>query len=131
MTAQYKKLTRWEMLHGYSIALPEGATLPPSLPAVLAEIDRAPAESLVVTPHDYYPLLRTRLRDLGLPFQATYKQLEAAEIIGVSDHTVRKWTRAGKMPCCRTPFGRPYYTAQNLEGHLRECEGLRSTKAAD
>jgi len=77
-----------------------------------------------------YPRLRTKLRDLGLPFQAKFNQVETAQIIGVSDHTVRDWTKAGKMHFCRTPFGRLYYIPQNIEDHLTECEGPRPRTAA-
>jgi len=114
-------LKRWEALQGYSVALPGEETLPAALSAALAGTDRTPAEPPAAIPIDY-PLLRTRLRDQGLAFQAKYNQGETAQILGVSDRTVRDWTNAGKMRCCRSPLGRPYYTAQNIEDHLTECE---------
>ena len=35
-----------------------------------------------------------------------YKLSEAAEILGVHPHTIRKWEWAGKIKCVRTPGGR-------------------------
>jgi len=63
-----KKQKRWESLQGYSLALPDGITLPSALPPALAELTPAAEEPAAPIPIDY-PRFRTKLRDQGLSFQ--------------------------------------------------------------
>lgn len=124
---------RWEALQELTVELPEPSE-PSSLQthpeSPLPAADCAHPELSSGSTTQSYSRLRVRLRDLGLPFQAQYNQGETAQIIVVSDRTVRDWTNAGKMPCCHYPYGRPYYTPQNIEDYLTACERPRPRKAA-
>jgi hypothetical protein len=97
--------------------------LPPALAAADSH-DEFPA-----TISTDYPRLRMALRDRGLPFQETYSQREAAQILGKTDRTVRSWTRHNKIGC-HSPSCRPYYTAANLEAYFAACERPRPRKTA-
>lgn len=115
--------SRTEYLQNLEVNFPSPAPAP-SMP------EAEPAAEAPTPIQTNYPRLRTKLSDLGLPFRAKFNQAQTAQVIGVSDRTVRDWTNEGKMPCCRYPSGRPYYTPGNIESHLVECERPRPRKAA-
>jgi hypothetical protein len=119
------KPNRTEYLQHLEVNFPPPTSLPaPSMP------EAEPVPEAPVPVHIDYPHLRTKLSDQGLPFRAKFNQAQTAQVIGVSDRTVRDWTNEGKMPCCRYPSGRPYYTPGNIENLLIECERPRPRKAA-
>ena len=47
----------------------------------------------------------------------------AAEILEVSEHTLRRWADAGVVPCRRTPSGQRQFLPGDLAHFLEECEG--------
>ena len=122
-TSQNSKPKGWQWPEAYSLALPEGAQLPPALPPALAAIDHNSTELPLAISVDY-PLLRRRLRELGLTFRPTFTQGAAAQIIARSDRTLRRWTRIGKISChCWFDNRHPYYTAENLEAFFTATPG--------
>jgi len=46
-----------------------------------------------------------------------YNICEFAQLIGVSDRTLRRWDNSGMFRAYRTPSGRPYYT----DKHYVQC----------
>ncbi|HEY5169434.1 MAG TPA: GAF domain-containing protein, partial [Thermoleophilia bacterium] len=46
----------------------------------------------------------------------------AAEILAVSEHTLRRWADAGVVPCRRTPSGQRQFLPGDLARFLEECE---------
>ena len=46
----------------------------------------------------------------------------AAEILAVSQHTLRRWADAGVVPCRRTPSGQRQFLPSELARFLEECE---------
>jgi hypothetical protein len=110
---------RWAELQTLNVALPEPNSL--SVAPAASQVDSPATNSSFVD----YPRLRTTL-DQELPFRAKYSQREAAQVIGTSDRSLRDWTRHGKIDCCYSPGGRPYYTPANLEDHFATCEYPRS-----
>ena len=46
----------------------------------------------------------------------------AAEILEVSEHTLRRWADAGVVPCRRTPSGQRQFLPGDLARFLEECE---------
>ena len=46
----------------------------------------------------------------------------AAEILEVSEHTLRRWADAGVVPCRRTPSGQRQFLPSDLARFLEECE---------
>jgi hypothetical protein len=104
-------------------------TAPPiALPPDLAVMESEPREETPSAISVGYPRLRTILRDRGLAFKPIFGQRDVAEILGKSDKTVRAWTRMGKIPCCYWPFGDPYFTPQNIEDFLSQCERRKAAK---
>jgi hypothetical protein len=116
--------SRTEYLQHLEVDLPSPTPAPSMLH--VEPVSEAPASI-----HTDYPRLRTRLNDMGLPFRAKFNQAQTAQVIGVSDRTIREWTNSGKMPSCRYPSRRPYYTPGNIETHLIECESPCSSKATN
>ena len=49
-----------------------------------------------------------------------FKISEAAELLGVSDDTVRRWAEAGRLPTERTPSGRLAVDGRALAAFVRE-----------
>lgn len=48
--------------------------------------------------------------------EGRYSEAQAAAQLGVSERTLRRWRQNGKVPFCRTPGGRIFYTfAQVVE----------------
>lgn len=116
---------RSEAIGSLSISLPKERTSPPAPETEAARPEpAAPAASSVD-----YPRLRTLLRDAGVEFKPIFSQRDVVEIIPKSDKTVRAWTKMGKIPSCHWPSGDPYYTPQNLEDFLLQCE--RGRREAD
>jgi DNA-binding transcriptional MerR regulator len=46
-----------------------------------------------------------------------YNICEFAQLVGVSDRTLRRWDNSGMFRAYRTPSGRPYYT----DKHYVQC----------
>ena len=47
----------------------------------------------------------------------------AAEMLEVSEHTLRRWADAGVVPCRRTPSGQRRFLPGDLERFLEGSEG--------
>ena len=45
----------------------------------------------------------------------------AAEMLEVSEHTLRRWADAGVVPCRRTPSGQRQFLPGDLERFLEKC----------
>jgi molybdopterin-binding protein len=66
----------------------------------------------------------------------TYRVAEAADLLGVSDDTLRRWIESGRVPAVRGDDGRTRIAGPDLAGLARSladpgAEGLaRSTRAA-
>jgi hypothetical protein len=130
------KPRRWERLKDLTIQFPKSSTSEQlansptrasgNLPPILEQLP----ESISASMSSDYPRLLTILRDRGLAFRPTFNQLEAAEVIGISDRVLRDWTQADEVPCSLYPSGRPYYTAKNLEDFFTACARRRRRKAA-
>ncbi|MGE5228636.1 MAG: helix-turn-helix domain-containing protein, partial [Deltaproteobacteria bacterium] len=45
----------------------------------------------------------------------------AAELLEVSEHTLRRWADAGVVPCRRTPSGQRQFLPGDLERFLEKC----------
>ncbi|MBB6335461.1 MerR family transcriptional regulator [Schaalia hyovaginalis] len=43
---------------------------------------------------------------------------QAGEILGVTAYTVRRWAKAGELPCLRYPSGRLYFRRADIEALL-------------
>lgn len=55
-----------------------------------------------------------------------YNTYEFAQLIGVSDRTLRRWDNQGKFCAYRTPTGRPYYTNKHYKQFTQP--GLKANK---
>ena len=49
---------------------------------------------------------------------ATYKMGQAAELLGVSVDTVRRWADAGHLSCYRTPGGQRRFSRDQLDSFV-------------
>ena len=45
----------------------------------------------------------------------------AAEMLEVSEHTLRRWADAGVVPCRRTPSGQRQFLPGDLQRFLEKC----------
>ena len=113
-----RRKRRWEPLRTHDVVLPTSASEPLSS----TRTDPPVGSNEPLFGFADYPRLRTLLRDLGLPFQATYLQRDVAETLNKNQRTIRDWSNHGKMSHHRWPSGGPYYTAQDLEDFLAACE---------
>lgn len=58
----------------------------------------------------------------------TYRVSEAAELIGVSDDTVRRWVEAGRLPSRRVD-GRTVIDGTDLAAHLAEAASAHAPRS--
>lgn len=53
------------------------------------------------------------------------KVSEVARLLGVSEYTVRRWTREGLLPVFRTPTDKRLYRRKDVEKLIpKKCAGL-------
>lgn len=65
-----------------------------------------------------------RVRHMLTSVSATeFKISEAAEMLGVSDDTVRRWAEAGRIPLTRSPSGRMVLAGEDLAALAQELAG--------
>ena len=67
------------------------------------------------------PLLRSLLRDRGLPYQALYTTADVARIFGVSQRAILYLIASGKV-AARDLAGRARFMPQDLEDYLKNSK---------
>lgn len=67
------------------------------------------------------PLLRSLLRDRGLPYQAFYTTADVARIFGVSQRAILYLIASGKLAARDLP-GRARFLPQDLEDYLKNSK---------
>jgi hypothetical protein len=67
------------------------------------------------------PLLRSLLRDRGLPYQALYTTADVARIFVVSQRAILYLIASGKLPARDMP-GRARFMPQDLEDYLKNSK---------
>jgi len=63
------------------------------------------------------------MTDTGpLPMGMLLRPCEVATYLGVSSETLKRWTKAGKIRCVKTPGGHRRYSRVDVERARRQME---------